>query len=71
MEYSLEFKQKIFRIAKFSGRLIPLMKAIENNEHNVVRLILEDLVDDENLYNFRVKESGDPPCWWGLRRRRL
>jgi translation elongation factor P/translation initiation factor 5A len=51
MEYTDDFKTKVFRICRFVPVYAKLMKALEENKHNSVRIMLEDLVDDNLLYN--------------------
>lgn len=58
MQYTNDFKTKAFRIFRFTGKLLKIIKAIENNKHNQVRLLLEELVDDPKLYTNKLNRMG-------------
>lgn len=49
MNYDKSFKDFVAQIYSFS-ELSELIKAIESNNHNRVRILLEKGIDDEKLY---------------------
>ena len=55
VQYSTEFKQKAFKVFSDHKDLISIMNAMEKNRTNLVRFILEDLVDDPELYEYVSK----------------
>jgi hypothetical protein len=55
MKYTNDFKRKVFKVTRFVPVYAKLMKALEENKYNSVRLILEDLVDDNLLYEEHVE----------------
>lgn len=58
MQYTNDFKTKAFRIFRFTGNLLKVINAIENNKHNQVRLLLEELIDDPKLYTNKLNRKG-------------
>jgi hypothetical protein len=60
MEYTNDFKTKAFRIFRFTGNLLKIIKAIENNRHNEVRILLENIIDDPKLYETTLNKMGVP-----------
>ena len=60
MEYTNDFKTKAFRIFRFTGNLLKIIKAIEDNRHNEVRILLENMIDDPLLYKEALNKMGVP-----------
>jgi len=56
MKYTNDFKRKVFKICRFMPVYAKLMKALEENKHNSVRIMLEDLVDDNLLYEEHMED---------------
>lgn len=62
--YTNEFKTRAFRIFNSSSDLTkdvrPLIKALECNNHTIVRYILEDMLDSPILYErSKVDDEGE------------
>ena len=57
MKYSDDFKRKVFRICRYLPAYASLRKALEESKHNTIRMILEDLVDDDLLYSETVTDN--------------
>jgi hypothetical protein len=58
LNYSKKFKIDVFQALKQD---IPMLKravkAIENKKENSLRIVLEDSIDDEKLYNYKIKNK--------------
>lgn len=62
MNYTTEFKEKVFRVLRFATFVdIPtLTKAMDNNQHTTVRLQLENGLDDPELYlKDKITDDGE------------
>lgn len=60
MNYSTEFKEKVFRVLRFTPFVSKTMKSMEDNNHNKVRLCLEEALDDKDLnLKEELKDDGD------------
>lgn len=55
VQYSTEFREKTFKVFKDHKDLLSIMNAMEKNRTSLVRFILEDLVDDSELYEYVAK----------------
>lgn len=58
MKYTKEFKVEVFNTLRFTGSALPCLEAIKKNKHNVVRYILEDVLDDDSLYLPKNETNG-------------
>jgi len=60
MKYTNEFKEQAFRVSRFSPVHIPLINALDKEKDHLVRMYLEDLVDDDELYEYSLlNDDGD------------
>jgi hypothetical protein len=50
MEYNLEFKSRVFQIFRWRKDFKTIIRAIESDRHNQVRLCIEEALDDPALY---------------------
>ena len=50
MNYSLEFKNKVFQVFRYRKDLKEMINAIEANNHTKVRYCLEDAYDDRQYF---------------------
>ena len=60
MRYSNEFKTKCFRVFRWSGRVTEIVKALEDENHNKVRILLEWITEDPKLFLDKVDREGRP-----------
>lgn len=61
MKYSEEFKKRVFFTLSDSNNLDKIMKAMDRNDHDTVRICLENAVDDIKLYRVdKVEKDGSP-----------
>ncbi len=56
MKYTDDFKRKVFRVCRFTPVYADLMKALEENRYYSVIIVLEDLVDDNLLYEEHMED---------------
>jgi hypothetical protein len=49
--FSLAFKEKVFKVFKTHRDLLSIMAALERQRINLIRFILEDSLDDSEMYN--------------------
>ena len=57
MKYTDDFKRKVFKVCRFMPIYAPIMKALEENSHNSLRIMLEDVVDDDLLYTEHIEDD--------------
>ena len=61
MKYSEEFKKRVFYTLSDSNNLDLIMRAMDKNDHDTVRICLSDAVDDIKLYRVdEVEKDGSP-----------
>lgn len=53
MRYTSSFKSKVAMILSGDRRLPRIIKAINHNDHDTVRVCLEDALDDISLYDMK------------------
>lgn len=60
MIYTVEFKEKCFRVLRFTPYLLDIMKALEVGNTAKLRYCLEDSLDDDELFDNEVtNDDGD------------
>lgn len=58
MNYSRKFKIDVFQALKQDTFLLKrAVKAIEDNRENTLRIVLEESIDDEKLYQYKIKNK--------------
>ena len=58
MIYSNEFKTNSFRVFRWTGRALEIVKALEASNHNKVRVLLEWITEDPKLFMDKVDREG-------------
>lgn len=59
MKYSEKFKREVVETFKHSKDLPRIVRAIENGDHDTVRIVLENSIDDITLYDVnKVNKNG-------------
>lgn len=58
MEYSNDFKTKCFRVFRWTGRVLELVKALESENHTKIRHLLEWGMEDSSLYGKEIDLMG-------------
>lgn len=60
MTYTVEFKQRVFRVLQFTPFVVDAMSALEANLATKLRYVLEDAMDDDDLFEKdKANDDGD------------